>query len=275
MWRPRIWVGENKENGFWQKLEYEGNIAFCTKCRLLGHVVGVCRKGQPTPQTKNADKQPMKPKTRVEYRPKKHGEGEQRNMEVKRSDTTEGKDQHPSIPGNKLDNNSQNNPIDENTTKEINKRLEDIGLIGDTPEGLNNRNNSTKKTPTSTKDKSIKSVEKGHQERGLSNIAPNSSQSLQQTKDDRMKHNSLIKPTHEDVQMQNRFTILQDEQVTEDIQSEYEELNERGTDHLCVSDSEERLITNMPKCQYTRWPAAPTDRVTRSLASTLDNSPSF
>lgn len=46
----RIWIGKAKENGFWQKLEYEGNNAFCTKYGLLGHIVGVCRKRQPKPK---------------------------------------------------------------------------------------------------------------------------------------------------------------------------------------------------------------------------------
>lgn len=36
---PRIWIGENKECGFWQKLEYEGNNAFCTKCGHLSQRV--------------------------------------------------------------------------------------------------------------------------------------------------------------------------------------------------------------------------------------------
>lgn len=33
-----IFIGESKEYDFWQKLEYEGNNAFCTKCGLLGHI---------------------------------------------------------------------------------------------------------------------------------------------------------------------------------------------------------------------------------------------
>ncbi|KAL3633900.1 hypothetical protein CASFOL_022662 [Castilleja foliolosa] len=39
-----IWVGENKDVGFWQNVEYEGNNAFCTHCGLLGHMKGICRK---------------------------------------------------------------------------------------------------------------------------------------------------------------------------------------------------------------------------------------
>lgn len=42
-----------------------------------------------------------------------------------------------------------------------------------------------------------------------------------------------------------------------------------------VSDSEDKLPNNRPKRQYNRRPAVPTDRVTRSLAASLDNSPSF
>lgn len=40
----QIWIDESKESGFWQRIEYEGNNAFCTNCGLLGHVSGVCRK---------------------------------------------------------------------------------------------------------------------------------------------------------------------------------------------------------------------------------------
>lgn len=43
--RPsRVWIGESKEKGYWHKIEYEGNNAFCTHCGLLGHVKGDCRK---------------------------------------------------------------------------------------------------------------------------------------------------------------------------------------------------------------------------------------
>lgn len=45
----RIWIGDSKEYGFWQSIKYECNIAFCTKCGLLGHVAGICRKGATRP----------------------------------------------------------------------------------------------------------------------------------------------------------------------------------------------------------------------------------
>lgn len=81
---PRIWIGESKDNGFWQKIEYEGNNAFCTKCGLLGHVVGVCRKGLPKKAvtgnsnsqnkttTTNGKQDGYKGKGRMEYRPRAH-----------------------------------------------------------------------------------------------------------------------------------------------------------------------------------------------------------
>lgn len=40
----RIWIGSSKENGFWQSVEYEGNVSYCTGCGLIGHTVGDCRK---------------------------------------------------------------------------------------------------------------------------------------------------------------------------------------------------------------------------------------
>lgn len=50
-----IWIGETKEDGFMQRIDYEGNNAFYTKCGLLGHVAGVCRKGQHKPTIKVVD----------------------------------------------------------------------------------------------------------------------------------------------------------------------------------------------------------------------------
>lgn len=35
-----------------QRIDYEGNNAFCTKCGLLGHVAGIFHKGQRKPTTK-------------------------------------------------------------------------------------------------------------------------------------------------------------------------------------------------------------------------------
>ncbi|KAL3642271.1 hypothetical protein CASFOL_013086 [Castilleja foliolosa] len=40
----QIWIGESKDIGFWQNVEYEGNVSFCSYCGLLGHVKGICRK---------------------------------------------------------------------------------------------------------------------------------------------------------------------------------------------------------------------------------------
>lgn len=57
-----VWIGESKEKGFWQKVEYEGNNAFCTHCGLLGHVKGVCRKiAENKPQGKVQRPQPRYP----------------------------------------------------------------------------------------------------------------------------------------------------------------------------------------------------------------------
>ncbi|KAL3623412.1 hypothetical protein CASFOL_032228 [Castilleja foliolosa] len=40
----QIWIGESKDIGFWQNIEYEGNNSFCSFCGLLGHGRGICRK---------------------------------------------------------------------------------------------------------------------------------------------------------------------------------------------------------------------------------------
>lgn len=44
--------GSESHIGFWQKMEYEGNNAFCTNCGLLGHVNGICRKNAKKPMAK-------------------------------------------------------------------------------------------------------------------------------------------------------------------------------------------------------------------------------
>lgn len=40
----QVWIRTSKEDGYWQKVEYEGNINYCTVCGLLGHEKSVCRK---------------------------------------------------------------------------------------------------------------------------------------------------------------------------------------------------------------------------------------
>lgn len=59
---PSIWTGETKEEGFSQRIDFEGNNAFCTKCGLLDHVAGVCRKGQRKPATKENKEENLKQK---------------------------------------------------------------------------------------------------------------------------------------------------------------------------------------------------------------------
>lgn len=63
---PRILIGENKDNDFSEKLEYEGNNAFCTKYGLLGHIAGVCHKGQPKMINK-VDVEPRKSSNVLKY----------------------------------------------------------------------------------------------------------------------------------------------------------------------------------------------------------------
>lgn len=40
----QIWIGSSKEQGFWQNVEFEGNITFCEGYGLLGHIEDDCRK---------------------------------------------------------------------------------------------------------------------------------------------------------------------------------------------------------------------------------------
>lgn len=42
--RSRVWIGTSKEDGFWQRVEYEGNINYCGHCGLMGHGKSICRK---------------------------------------------------------------------------------------------------------------------------------------------------------------------------------------------------------------------------------------
>lgn len=47
VWKPlldKLWIGTSKEYGWSISLEYEGNHAYCIKCGLLGHSIGLCRK---------------------------------------------------------------------------------------------------------------------------------------------------------------------------------------------------------------------------------------
>ncbi|KAL3619920.1 hypothetical protein CASFOL_034832 [Castilleja foliolosa] len=45
-----IFIGDPNEEGYWQPLEYEGNLSFCSHCGLLGHTQGICRKMRTTHQ---------------------------------------------------------------------------------------------------------------------------------------------------------------------------------------------------------------------------------
>ncbi|KAL9668229.1 hypothetical protein QQ045_002606 [Rhodiola kirilowii] len=39
-----VWISTGGENGFWQKIEYENRLLFCTRCNLHGHSLANCRK---------------------------------------------------------------------------------------------------------------------------------------------------------------------------------------------------------------------------------------
>ncbi|XP_012857539.1 PREDICTED: uncharacterized protein LOC105976824 [Erythranthe guttata] len=61
-----IFIGTSKENGWWQKVEYEGNHTFCAHCGLLGHLVGACRKKQGLAKPLPMNNNPLvKPPTRI------------------------------------------------------------------------------------------------------------------------------------------------------------------------------------------------------------------
>ncbi|XP_012842438.1 PREDICTED: uncharacterized protein LOC105962671 [Erythranthe guttata] len=62
-----IWIDISKDQGWWQKVEYEGNIAYCSYCGLLGHTAGCCRKNVRVTKPQSVPK----PKTKTEYVPKK------------------------------------------------------------------------------------------------------------------------------------------------------------------------------------------------------------
>ncbi|KAL3631406.1 hypothetical protein CASFOL_024390 [Castilleja foliolosa] len=42
--QTHVFIGEDKDRGYWQKIDYEGNNTYCSHCGLLGHVRGICRK---------------------------------------------------------------------------------------------------------------------------------------------------------------------------------------------------------------------------------------
>ncbi|CAK7327999.1 unnamed protein product [Dovyalis caffra] len=45
----RVWIDCSKENGFWQKVDYEGNLSFCSRCRLIGRNQATYQKSQVHP----------------------------------------------------------------------------------------------------------------------------------------------------------------------------------------------------------------------------------
>ncbi|KAL9684647.1 hypothetical protein QQ045_022088 [Rhodiola kirilowii] len=39
-----VWINTGGEGGFWQKISYESRLAFCSRCKIHGHTLDVCRK---------------------------------------------------------------------------------------------------------------------------------------------------------------------------------------------------------------------------------------
>uniref|UniRef100_A0A7N0TI98 Uncharacterized protein n=1 Tax=Kalanchoe fedtschenkoi TaxID=63787 RepID=A0A7N0TI98_KALFE len=46
-----IWIDIGDGHGWWQDIVYEGNLKFCSKCKLHGHELAECRKMRPKIQT--------------------------------------------------------------------------------------------------------------------------------------------------------------------------------------------------------------------------------
>lgn len=51
-----IWISLPNDKGFWQPIETESNLRYCSKCRVHGHTISTCRKSKvPQPHTKNQE----------------------------------------------------------------------------------------------------------------------------------------------------------------------------------------------------------------------------
>lgn len=43
----KVWIDLPNNKGFWQNIVFEGNMAFCSHCKIHGHELSVCRKRKP------------------------------------------------------------------------------------------------------------------------------------------------------------------------------------------------------------------------------------
>lgn len=122
--------------------------------------------------------------------------------------------------------------MEDSMTNEANKCLANAGFIDDIPGGYHPRNTIVKDTTTHLVTPTYYShAEEGSQLRG-SQYANATTKPQSVENEDRT--NTPRGSAYDEVQMANRFSILQTDHDTESIQSKYGELNERGTDRLCV-----------------------------------------
>ncbi|KAL8232276.1 hypothetical protein R6Q57_002054 [Mikania cordata] len=74
----KLWIGTGKDEGFYQKMVFEGKLAFCHHCNLKGHSPTECRKALakktprlPLASTTVAPKLPLKQATSTSLNPPK------------------------------------------------------------------------------------------------------------------------------------------------------------------------------------------------------------
>lgn len=74
----KVWIGTGKDEGFYQKVVFEGKFSFCHHCNLQGHSPTECRKAlakktprPPPASTAVAPKLPLKQATSTSFNPPK------------------------------------------------------------------------------------------------------------------------------------------------------------------------------------------------------------
>uniref|UniRef100_A0A7N1A9F2 Uncharacterized protein n=1 Tax=Kalanchoe fedtschenkoi TaxID=63787 RepID=A0A7N1A9F2_KALFE len=50
-----IWIDTGDGNGWWQEIVYEGNLKYCSKCSLHGHMLSECRRMRMRPHDRQGD----------------------------------------------------------------------------------------------------------------------------------------------------------------------------------------------------------------------------
>ncbi|XP_012855090.1 PREDICTED: uncharacterized protein LOC105974520 [Erythranthe guttata] len=254
-----IFVGSSKDEGWWQRIEYEGNHMYCSHCGLLGHLVGACRKKigilKHTPDKKKPIVQPTKILRRGEDDPPSDDRTPQNHVHNTRTpvnpsellvptDQTTRQDSAAQENTNSTFNNTSEMPHTEVSFEAINvKDVRQNDVIADDvilPENVENS-----------------------EQHGVNGYSPN-------------KHPvTTAGPREERVLVANKFQALtHDSLALAIIHSDGEQDDEVGVSLSPKSDSEVLLIAKKgatDKKTDSRAYVPHTDRITRSLAKFSTN----